>query len=68
MRQGDVSKIADIQEIISSGERGPDARVMSDPRRHSGVGREKRQGDTSRLGITGFAEAGIVWRMRAWPS
>ncbi|HTT07676.1 MAG TPA: dienelactone hydrolase family protein [Gammaproteobacteria bacterium] len=61
-RQGDPSKLSDIQTIVSTiVARVPDAQVMSDL--DATVEWAKQTGgDTSRLGITGFCWGGrIVW-------
>lgn len=61
-RQGDVSHMENIQEIISKVvSKVPDAQVMSDL--DSAVAwAAKNHGDTSRLAITGFCWGGrIVW-------
>lgn len=61
-RQGDVSKITDIPEIISKVvSKVPDAQVMSDL--DAAVAWAKTSGgDTAKLGITGFCWGGrIVW-------
>lgn len=60
-RQGDVSKVADISQIMPIVAKVPDAQVMSDldatAAWASGHG-----GDADRLGITGFCWGGrIVW-------
>jgi carboxymethylenebutenolidase len=62
-RQGDVSKIADIQEIISKVvSKVPDAQVMSDLDATADWAGKSGKGDTRRLGITGFCWGGrIVW-------
>src|SRR5216684_1660835 len=62
-RQGDVSKIADIQEIISKMvSKVPDAQVMSDLDATADWAGKSGKGDTRRLGITGFCWGGrIVW-------
>jgi carboxymethylenebutenolidase len=62
-RQGDVSKLADIQEIISSVvSKVPDAQVMSDLDATAAWAANSGKGDISRLGITGFCWGGrIVW-------
>ena len=62
-RQGDVSKIADIQEIISKVvSKVPDAQVMSDLDATADWAGKSVKGDTRRLGITGFCWGGrIVW-------
>lgn len=61
-RQGDVSKISNIQKVVSEVvSKVPDAQVMSDL--DAAVAwAAKNQGDVSRLGITGFCWGGrIVW-------
>jgi carboxymethylenebutenolidase len=61
-RQGDVSKISDIQEVIKTVvSKVPDTQVMSDlDAATEWAG--KNGGDTNRLGITGFCWGGrIVW-------
>ena len=68
-RQGDVSKISDIQEIFAKVVNVPDCAGDVGPRRHGGLGRSTGKADTSRLGITGFCWGGrIVWTvLRAQP-
>jgi carboxymethylenebutenolidase len=62
-RQGDVSKITDIQEIISKVvSKVPDEQVMKDLDATAAWARQSGKGDTARLGITGFSWGGrIVW-------
>jgi carboxymethylenebutenolidase len=62
-RQGDVSKMTNINEIISQVvSRVPDAQVMSDLDAAVAWAGKSSQGNTSRLGITGFCWGGrIVW-------
>jgi carboxymethylenebutenolidase len=62
-RQGDVSKIENIQEIISKVvSKVPDAQVISDLDATVAYAKSTGKGDTSRLGITGFCWGGrIVW-------
>jgi len=62
-RQGDVSKMTNINEIISQVvSKVPDAQVMSDLDATVAWAGKSSQGDTSRLGITGFCWGGrIVW-------
>lgn len=62
-RQGDVSKLTDIQEIIKAVvSKVPDAQVMSDLDAAVDFVKKSGQGDTSRLGVTGFCWGGrIVW-------
>jgi carboxymethylenebutenolidase len=62
-RQGDVSKITNINEIISTVvSKVPDAQVMSDLDATAAWAKKSSKGDTNRLGITGFCWGGrIVW-------
>ncbi|OAI39273.1 carboxymethylenebutenolidase [Planctomycetaceae bacterium SCGC AG-212-D15] len=62
-RQGDVSKIKDIKEIISQVvSKVPDAQVMSDLDATVAWSKKSGKGDTAKLGITGFCWGGrIVW-------
>lgn len=62
-RQGDVSKITDIQEILSTVvSKVPDAQVMSDLDSAVAWAKASGAGDVTRLGITGFCWGGrIVW-------
>ena len=62
-RQGDVSKMPDVNEIISKVvSKVPDAEVMSDLDAVVAWAQESGKGDTSKLGITGFCWGGrIVW-------
>lgn len=62
-RQGDVSKLTDIQEIIKTVvSKVPDAQVMSDLDAAVDFVKKSGKGDTSRLGVTGFCWGGrIVW-------
>lgn len=62
-RQGDVSKMTDIQEIISSVvSKVPDAQVMGDLDATVAWAEKSGKGDVERLGITGFCWGGrIVW-------
>ncbi|KOP25568.1 carboxymethylenebutenolidase [Hapalosiphon sp. MRB220] len=61
-RQGDVSKLSNIQEIISKVvSKVPDAQVLSDLDA-TVAWAAKSKGDVNRLGITGFCWGGrIVW-------
>jgi carboxymethylenebutenolidase len=62
-RQGDVSKMTDIQEIISNVvSKVPDAQVMADLDATVTWAQESGKGDVNRLGITGFCWGGrVVW-------
>lgn len=62
-RQGDVSKLTDIQEIISKVvSKVPDEQVMSDLDAAVAWAKKSGKGDTAKLGITGFCWGGrIVW-------
>jgi carboxymethylenebutenolidase len=62
-RQGDVSKLTDIQEIISTVvSKVPDAQVMSDLDATVAWVEKSSKGDVGKLGITGFCWGGrIVW-------
>ena len=62
-RQGDVSKMTDIQEIIDKVvSKVPDAQVMTDLDATVAWAKASRAGDTAKLGITGFCWGGrIVW-------
>ena len=67
-RQGDVSKIADIQEIMSRVvSKVPDSQVMSDLDATAAWGTQSAGGDGAKLGITGFCWGGrIVWLYAAY--
>jgi carboxymethylenebutenolidase len=62
-RQGDVSKLSDIQDIIKTVvSKVPDAQVISDLDATAAWAEKTGRGDTSRLGVTGFCWGGrIVW-------
>lgn len=62
-RQGDVSQMSDIQEIISEVvSKVPDEQVMSDLDATVAWAQIASKGDTNKLGITGFCWGGrIVW-------
>jgi carboxymethylenebutenolidase len=62
-RQGDVSKMTEIQDIISKVvSKVPDSQVMSDLDATVEWAKKTGNGDTSKLGITGFCWGGrIVW-------
>jgi carboxymethylenebutenolidase len=62
-RQGDVSKIEDIQKLISTVvSKVPDAQVLADLDETVAWAKASGKGDTSKLAITGFCWGGrIVW-------
>src|SRR4051812_43200816 len=62
-REGDVSKMSDISEIMSKVvSKVPDAQVMTDLDSAAAWAKASGKGDTSRLGVTGFCWGGrIVW-------
>ena len=62
-RQGDVSKITDIQELVSKVvSKVPDAQVMSDLDATVDWAQKSGKGNIDKLGITGFCWGGrIVW-------
>lgn len=62
-REGDVSKIKEIQEIFSKVvSKVPDAQVMSDLDAAVAWAKKDGNGDTSKLGVTGFCWGGrITW-------
>ena len=62
-RQGDVSKMTDIQQIIREVvSKVPDAQVMSDLDATVAYAKESGKADSARLGITGFCWGGrVVW-------
>jgi carboxymethylenebutenolidase len=62
-RQGDVSQMADINEVISKVvSKVPDAQVMGDLDAAVTWAEKSGKGDVSKLGITGFCWGGrIVW-------
>jgi carboxymethylenebutenolidase len=62
-RQGDVSKMTDISAIIAKVvTKVPDAQVMSDLDATVAWVKKSGEGDTSKLGVTGFCWGGrIVW-------
>jgi carboxymethylenebutenolidase len=62
-RQGDVSKIQDIQQIISTVvSKVPDKQVLADLDAAVSWAKSSGHGDTSKLAITGFCWGGrIVW-------
>ena len=66
-RQGDVSKLTDVQQILKEVvSRVPDDQVMGDLDAAAGWATASRRGDTRRLGITGFCWGGrIAWMYAA---
>ncbi|MGH7899470.1 MAG: dienelactone hydrolase family protein [Candidatus Binatia bacterium] len=62
-RQGDVSKIAEVQEIVSRVvSKVPDAQVLSDLDRTAAWAAKSEGGSAEKLGVTGFCWGGrIVW-------
>ncbi|HSS46838.1 MAG TPA: dienelactone hydrolase family protein [Burkholderiales bacterium] len=62
-RQGNVSKLSDIQQILSDVvSKVPDAQVMSDLDATVAWAKKSGKGNTAKLGITGFCWGGrIVW-------
>jgi carboxymethylenebutenolidase len=62
-RQGDVSKIENIQEIISTVvSKVPDSQVMSDLDAAVAWAKKTGKGETSKLAITGYCWGGrVVW-------
>ncbi|MDB9515159.1 dienelactone hydrolase family protein [Kamptonema animale CS-326] len=67
-RQGDVSKMTDIPEIISKVvSKVPDTQVMSDLDATVAWAEKSSKGDINKLGITGFCWGGrIVWLYSAY--
>ncbi len=61
-RQGDVSKLKSIDEILPIVAKVPDAQVMADLDATVNFAQESGKGDVAKLGITGFCWGGrIVW-------
>jgi carboxymethylenebutenolidase len=62
-RQGDVSKISDIQQIINTVvNKVPDAQVISDLNATTAWASQRSGGNANRLAVTGFCWGGrIVW-------
>jgi carboxymethylenebutenolidase len=61
-RQGDVSKLTNIQEILPIVQKVPDTQVMSDLDAAVAFAKASGKADTAKLGITGFCWGGrIVW-------
>jgi carboxymethylenebutenolidase len=69
-RQGDVSKIADIKEVISKVvSKVPDAQVLSDLDATVAWAEKSGRGNASKLAITGFCWGGrVVWLYSAHSS
>ncbi len=69
-RQGDVSKMSNIQEIISKVvSKVPDAQVMSDLDATVAWAQKSSKGNIDKLGITGFCWGGrITWLYSAYNS
>ena len=69
-RQGDVSKLRDVQEVVAKVvSRVPDGQVMGDLDAAVAFAEQGGRGDTTRLGITGFCWGGrIVWLYAAHSS
>ncbi len=67
-RQGDVSKISDVQEIISKVvSKVPDAQVMSDLDATVAWAKKSAKGNIDKLAITGFCWGGrITWLYSAY--
>lgn len=61
-RQGDVSKLKSIDEILPIVGKVPDAQVMADLDATVDLAQKSGKGDVAKLGITGFCWGGrIVW-------
>lgn len=61
-RQGEVSQLTDISEILKIVRQVPDSQVMSDIDATVSWAQQAAKGDADRLGITGFCWGGrIVW-------
>jgi carboxymethylenebutenolidase len=61
-RQGDVSRLADIGQIMPIVAKVPDAQVMGDLDAAAAWARSTGHADPARLGVTGFCWGGrIVW-------
>jgi carboxymethylenebutenolidase len=61
-RQGEVSKMTDMKEVMSVVAKVPDAQVMSDLDATAAWAGKSGNADASKLGITGFCWGGrIVW-------
>jgi len=61
-RQGDVSKLSSIQQILPVVAKVPDAQVMADLDATAAWAKQSGEGNTQALGISGFCWGGrIVW-------
>jgi carboxymethylenebutenolidase len=61
-RQGDVSKLTNMQDIFKIVQKVPDAQVMSDLDAAAAYAKGTGKADTAKLAITGFCWGGrIVW-------
>jgi carboxymethylenebutenolidase len=61
-RQGDVSKLSNLQDVIAVVAKVPDAQVMADLDATVTWAEQSDKGNTHQLGITGFCWGGrIVW-------
>ena len=61
-RQGDVSRLSSIDEILKIVAKVPDAQVLSDLDAAAAWANESGEGNTEQLGITGFCWGGrMVW-------
>jgi carboxymethylenebutenolidase len=69
-RQGDVSKLANVQDIVTQVvSKVPDAQVMSDLDATVTWAKQSEHANTERLGITGFCWGGrVVWLYAAHSS
>ena len=66
-RQGDVSKLSDIDEIRKVVSKVPDTQVLADLDAAVAWAKATQQGDVEKLGITGFCWGGrIVWLYAAY--
>jgi carboxymethylenebutenolidase len=65
VRHGDVAQLANIQEVFKIVQKAPDAQVMSDLDA-TVAWMKKNNGNTSKLGVTGFCWGGrITWMYAA---
>jgi carboxymethylenebutenolidase len=61
-RQGDVSKITNIQALMPIVSKVPDSQVMSDLDAAAAFADQSGRGDSARMGVTGFSWGGrIAW-------